>query len=144
MVKRYRSIKEALNPAQPIPEPTTFVGGRKGGEYLFLIAKVQAGLPLSISERDFVADVLRQKWLKPKEYAAYRRTVKLKHIEVARKLAATSWFDVPDAWSKPADDAKQKQSVRRGDRERWVQETHEFPTPGALKQFVKRERKRRR
>jgi hypothetical protein len=144
VVKRIRSIEEMLDPTRPIAQPTTFVGGRRGGEYLFIIAKVQAGLPLSIFERDFVADVLRQKWLKKKEYAAYRRTVKLKHIEVARKLAAISWFDVPDVWSKPAKDAKQKRSVRRGDRERWVREIHEFPTSAALKQFVKRERKHRR
>jgi hypothetical protein len=144
MVKRIRRIEEMLDPTRPIAEPTTSIDGPTCGEWLFIVAKVQAGLPLSIAERDFVADVLREKWLKPKEYAAYRRTVKLKHIEVARKLVATSWLDAPDAWSKPADNAKKKQSVRRGDRERWVQETHGFPSQRALEEFVKRERKHRR
>jgi len=38
MVKRYRTMKDALDPARPIPEPTTFVGGRRGGKFVVSMA----------------------------------------------------------------------------------------------------------
>jgi len=87
MVKRYRTIKDALDPARPIPEPTTFVGGRRGGKFVYLIAKVQAGLPLSALDRDLILEVLRKQWLTKKEHDAFLRWAKLKHIEASEELA---------------------------------------------------------
>jgi hypothetical protein len=133
--KRISSIEEMFDPTRPVVEPTTFIGGQPldptryqfakvCGEYLFIIAKVQAGLPLSIFERDFVADVLRQKFLKPKEYAAYRRAMKLKHIETAEELA------------------KRTENLTNVQlRARWVRKVHGFSTKGAIKEFKRRERK---
>ena len=95
-----------------------------GGRFLWIIAKVQAGLPLSIGERDLVSDTLRRQWFTAQEYNAYLRAVKLKHIEAGRLLA--------------------KHAVEHGRREEWVRKVHGFPTPEALKEFVKRERRRRR
>jgi hypothetical protein len=124
VVKRYRSLEEAFDPARTPPKPTTSERGPTAGKFIYLMAKVQAGLPLSVLDRDIILEALRKQWLTKREYAAFLRQAKLKHIEIARKVA--------------------KQAVQLGQREQWVEETHGFPTPRALKQFVKRERKHRR
>jgi hypothetical protein len=102
---------------RPPAEPTTFVRGRTGG----IIAKVQADLPLSALDRDIIIEVLRKHWLTKKEHAAFLRQAKLRAIENLKGLA-----------KEPA--------VRHLD----VPAVHGFPTPEALQQFVKRERRRRR
>jgi hypothetical protein len=125
-MKRYKSIEEALDPTRPIKEVPTFIRGKTGGKYLCIIYRVQVGLPLSTSERDFVSDALRRYFLTAKEYNAYRRIVKLKQIEITRKLAEYGGFS------------------NRKDRAQWVRDMHGYSSPAALKQFVRRERKHRR
>jgi hypothetical protein len=108
MVKRIRSIEEMLDPTRPIAQPTTFVGGPMCGKFIYIMAKVQAGLPLSALDRDIILEVLRRQWLTKKEHSAFLRQAKRRHIETSRDLA--------------------KHGVRYGDRERWVQTIHEFDT----------------
>ena len=104
--------------------------------YLHLIAKVQADLPLSIRDRDIILDVLRRSLLGPKDYAAFLRQVKLRHIETGKKLISKKHLHSGDDKPKPA--------VPYGQQELWLQGVHGFPSRGALRQFIKRERKRRR
>jgi hypothetical protein len=100
------------------------VNGPTSGKFLYIIAKVQAGLPLAILDRDIILEALRKQWLTKKERSAFLRQAKLRHIEVSREIA--------------------KRGVQHGRREEWVQKIHEFDTPEALDQFVKRERRHRR
>jgi hypothetical protein len=124
VVKRIRRLEEAFDPARTPPMPTTFVRGPTAGKFIYLMAKVQAGLPLFVLDRDIILEALRKQWLTKKEHAEFLQQAKLKHIEISRKVA--------------------KQAVQFGQREWWVEEVHDFPTPGALKAFVKRRRKHRR
>jgi len=80
MLKHIRNIKELFDPTRPSDGP-------RCGEWLYIIAKVQAGMPLSFFERDMVVDALRQKWLTPKEWKAYRRQQELRQYEATKKLA---------------------------------------------------------
>jgi hypothetical protein len=72
---------------RPVPQLPTSDAGPRCGKWLFIIAKVQAGLPLSITERDFVADVLRENLLSRKHWRAYKRWKELRHYEQVRKMA---------------------------------------------------------
>jgi hypothetical protein len=82
-------------------------------------------LHLSIIERDAVAQALRLVWLPTDELHRYRQQQKLKHIEATKKLA--------------------KHGVRFGNRTEFVQKVTGYDdSPEALKQFVRRHRKRRR
>ena len=165
MVKRYNRVEDALDPARPVAEPTTFIGdddvgelinalmAKKGiprhlatavvlsrartcGSFLYIIAKVQADLPLSADDRDFILGVLRRYCLTPKEHAAFLRAAKQRYIEIAKKLAKTVVYR--------GEQERPATFVARGKQEQWVQEIHRFPTRAALRQFVKRERKHRR
>jgi hypothetical protein len=82
-------------------------------------------LHLSIRERDVIAQVLRQVWLPKDELRKYWQQQKLKHIEATKKLA--------------------KLGVPFGKRTEFVQKATGYDdNPEALKQFVRRARKRRR
>jgi hypothetical protein len=94
-------------------------------KFLYIIAKLQAGLPLSALERDIVLRAVREQWLTKKEHAAFLRQAELKQIEATRRVA------------------KRAKNLK-GKREGWVRKMHDFPTPEAMKQFIKRERKHRR
>ncbi len=87
MVKRYNRVEDALDPARPLAEPTTSWRGPTGGQFLYIIAKVQANLPLSADDRDFILGVLRKFCLTPKEHAAFLRA--------APDIAAMDLFVVP-------------------------------------------------
>jgi hypothetical protein len=136
MVKRIRSIEEMLDPTRPIRWPTTFESGPRCGTFLHLIAKVQADLPLSIADRDIILAVLRRNFLGPKDYARLLRQVRLRHIETGKKLISRKHLHSGDDKPKPA--------VPFGQQEEWLQKAHGFPSQAALRQFKKRERKRRR
>src|SRR5215469_8351483 len=99
------------------------------------MAKVQAGLPLSVLDRDIILEVLRKAWLTPKEHRAFLRLAKLKQIEVAEELAqhTVNLKTVPD-------------------RAQWVRsvygalegKTKSLPSKGALKEFKARMRNKRK
>ena len=124
-----------LDPTRPIRRPTTSESGPRCGTFLYLIAKVQADLSLSIQDRDIILEVLRRHFLGPKDYAAFLRQVKLRHIETGKKLISKKHLHSGDDKPKPA--------VPFGQQELWLQ-AHGFPTQQAFRQFKKRERKRRR
>jgi hypothetical protein len=63
------------------------IAGKTCGKHLYVIAKVEAGLPLSIAERDFVAGVLRRELLTKNELKAYRRWRELQRYEAAQRIA---------------------------------------------------------
>ena len=136
MVKRYNRVEDALDPARPLAEPTTSWRGPTGGQFLYIIAKVQANLPLSADDRDFILGVLRKFCLTPKEHAAFLRAAKQRQIEIAKKLAKTVVYR--------GEQERPATFVARGKQEQWVQEIHRFSTRAALREFVKRERKKRR
>jgi hypothetical protein len=140
-IRRRKGLKAALEAALATPQPTTFVRGRTGGKFICLMARVQAGLPLSILDRDIILRVLRKEWLTTKEHAAFLRLAKLKSIEVTEELAKRSILACP--WPRDPDPEHQY-IITRLDRARWVRKFHGFPTSKALKQFKKRERKNRR
>jgi hypothetical protein len=131
-----RVADKFLDPTRPIRRPTTSESGPRCGAFLYLIAKVQADLPLSIQDRDIILEVLRRHFLGPKDYAAFLRQVKLRHIETGKKLISKKHLHSGDDKPKPA--------VPIGQQELWLQEAHGFPTQQAFRQFKKRERKRRR
>jgi len=72
---------------RPVPQLPTSDAGPRCGKWLFVIAKVQAGLPLSVTERDFVTDVLRENLLSRKHWRDYKRWKKLRLYEQVRDLA---------------------------------------------------------
>jgi hypothetical protein len=111
MLKSFRNIKEILDPTRPTDGP-------RCGEWLYIVAKVQAGLPLSIVERDLAADALRQRWLTRKEYTAYQRWRELEHYEATKRLAH---YGVP-----------------RGQREDWVQSLYGKSKEALKRYFIRR------
>jgi hypothetical protein len=121
VVKRYRSIEEALDPTRPLPpEPTTYEEGPTCGKFLYIIAKVQVGLPLSIDERTLVSETLRRQWLTRKEWEAYNTWHELQLYEAAKRVA--------------------HHGVPYKQREKWVQALY-GKSPKALKQFIGRRRR---
>jgi hypothetical protein len=68
--------------ARPAP-----INGETCGKWLYVIAKVEAGLPLSIAERDLVADLLREEFLTKSELKEYRRWRELQRYEAAQRIA---------------------------------------------------------
>jgi hypothetical protein len=124
MAKRVRSIKEAPDPTRPLAESTTFEHGPKGGKFLYIIAKVQAGLPLSALDRDITLRVLRKQWLTTKEHAAFLRAAELRQIDVAKELL--------------------ERAEKANDSDEWLCGVTGRKTIEAVKQFEKRERKHRR
>ena len=122
--KQIRSIKEMLDPTRPIAEPTTFRHGPKGGKFLYIIAKVQAGLPLSVLDRDIILQALRKQWLTTKEHAAFLRAAELRQIDDARESL--------------------KHAKVINDADEWVRGVTGRKNIKAVKQFEKRERKHRR
>jgi hypothetical protein len=110
MLKRISRITDVIKAAQPS-------GGKRCGDWLYIIAKVQIGLPLSIIERDLVLDALRRQWLTPKEWKAYRRQLELQQYEDAKKIAQ---YGVP-----------------YGQREEWVQRLY-GKSKKALTQYFSR------
>jgi hypothetical protein len=115
-----------LDPTRPIHEPTTFVRGRAGGKFIYLMAKVQAGLPLSVLDRDIILGALRKQWLTAKEHAAFLRKAELSQIETTRELLKYAKKKSPD------------------DPEEWIRNMTGRRSVKAVKQFEKRERKARR
>ena len=86
MKKRKRlSYKEWVS--RQIELSKTTVDGETCGKWLYVIAKIEAGLPLSSVERDLVADVLREELLTKQEMKDYRRWRELQHYEATKRLA---------------------------------------------------------
>jgi hypothetical protein len=125
-----------LDPTRPIRWPTVSESGARCGTHLYLIAKVQADLPLSVRDRDIILAVLRRNFLGAKDYAAFLRQVKLRHIETGKKLISKKHLHSGDDKPKPA--------VPYGQQELWLQVAHGFTSRGAFRQFKKRERKGKR
>ena len=73
--------------AKSIAGPPTSDAGPRCGNCLFLIAKVQAGLPLSIVERDFILDVIRESLFSPKDWKDYQHWRELRFYDQLRKIA---------------------------------------------------------
>src|SRR5262249_47884080 len=126
MVKRIRNIEEMLSD-RPTGEPTTFEGGPTGGKFLYLIAKIQADLPLSVLDRDIILETVRKQWLTTKEHAAFLRLAQLKHVETSEELAKST-----------------KNLLTPSQRARWVRGVHGIRTKGAMKEFKARTRGRRK
>jgi hypothetical protein len=99
-----------------------------------IIAKVAKGIPLTISERDFAAHALRERWFTKKELSDFMRDAKHDQIEIAKRLAAMVTV---------RSDGTKKPVVKYGKREEWVRKVGGFRTKEALKQFVRRARRDR-
>jgi hypothetical protein len=140
----YRAVEERLDPRRPIKEIPTHVEGPTCGRdnHLYIIAKVQAGLPLSIAERDLVAETLRHRWLTPKEWRLYRAWSEVRLYEQAQGIADPSSklksLADPDSKLRPeAPDA----GVPHGQREKWMQDVY-GKNEDALKGFIGRRRRK--
>jgi hypothetical protein len=143
-VRHRKGLKGALEAALATPQPTTFVRGPTGGKFICLMARVQAGLPLSARDRDIILGALRKQWLTTKEHAAFLRLAKLKNIEAAEELAKHIVEPRRDLKDSPLDPTAEYVKNTPSGRARWVREILGFRTKGALKAFKKRERKKLR
>jgi hypothetical protein len=140
----------ALYPTCPVHPPTSFVGDKKCGKFLYIIAKLEAGFPLSVSDRDIILETVRKEWMATKEYSAWRRQRELHQIEAIEKIAE----QIEATKTAPLSREQERKLSRNQQQERKLLKKAHLDadevnrqitgrTEAGLKQFVKRERKKR-
>jgi hypothetical protein len=107
-----------LDPTRPIHEPTTFESDERCGKFLYLIAKVQANLPLTVLDRDIILRALREQWLTNDEHKAFMARGELADYETAKEFA--------------------RRVAPRGQRQQWVQDLYGKSKATLIRYFVRK------